>query len=380
MSERFSRQRGAGPAIETRAHLCLRARFARSRCAHCREVCPAGAVSLDEDTVSLLENCSGCEACLAACPAGVFKTPDLREASRRSRLRELVEADPDLIVSCEVAMPGGGDSALVLPCLAALAKEYLIAAFAWGAQHIEIRRGPCEKCAQAGAMLQYERSLQQARTLLACFDRATDAIQEVPFCRFGAGAASMPEPPTAKGLGRREFFGYFRERAAQAAAKARSERSTQSAAPRWIHGEDPLRAFLLEVLPALGASSRAQVPRQGFPVADLRVSPACIGCNVCETLCPTGAIRRDEQSENALSLMFTPARCTACGICAEACLPKAMTLLPSLDVQELLSGAEKLLIQVRAKACRICGLPFLGLPGDLCPRCLGVGKGRGRRV
>jgi ferredoxin len=376
MIHRFLNKLGRGPAIETRAHLCLRTRFARARCRRCQEVCPAGAVSLDGDAVALRESCSGCEACIAACPAGVFAAPVSREVSRRSRLRELVEADPKLLVTCAERAPAGSESALVLPCLGGLAKEYLIAAFAWGARHIEIQAGHCEACAQAAALSQYERSVHEARRLLACFDRPADGIEEVSSAESRMGEGSSSELPPAERLGRREFFSYFRKRAAQAAAEAPVEASTEEQEARWTHEEHPLRAFLLEVLPALGSPGQAHLPAAGFPVADLIVSPACIGCNVCETLCPTGAIRREVQSESALSLMFTPGRCTGCGICAQACLPKAIGFSEAVDVNELVSGAEKLLIDIKGKPCRICSRPFLGLPGDLCPRCLGKGRGQ----
>ncbi len=375
MIHRLLDKLGRGPAIETRPYLCLRVRFARSGCKRCQEVCPAGAVSLDGATVALRESCSGCEACIAACPAGVFAAPVFREQPRRNRLRQLVEADPRLVITCAAQAPGGSDSALVLPCLGGLAQEYLIAAFAWGARYVEIRRGCCESCAQAAALPQYERSLNDARRLLACFGIPTDAIEDLPSAASSMEAASPLESPTTEQLGRREFFSYFRKRAARAGAEARVEASPEGQEARWRQEEHPLRAFLLEVLPALGSPGQAHLPAAGFPVADLIVSPACIGCNVCETLCPTGAIRREVQSESELSLMFTPGRCTGCGICAQACLPKAIAFSEAVDVNELVSGTEKLLIDIRGKPCRVCSRPFLGLPGDLCPRCLGTGRG-----
>ncbi len=376
MTDRFTEKRGRGPAVETKAHLCLRARFARSRCRRCQEVCPAGAVSLDGDTVALRTSCTGCEACIAACPAGVFAAPLSQEVPRRARLRELLDADRKLTVMCAAVTPGS-DAALVLPCLGGLAREYLIAAFAWGARRIEIRRGHCEGCIQAASLAQFERSLSEARRLLACFGGAADAIEDVPAAVSSTEDPSPPETPAAERLGRREFFSYFRRRAAQLGVEARVETAADAPEARWAHDTHPLRAFLLEVLPALGKPQQSHLPAAGFPAAELTVSTACIGCNVCETLCPTGAIRRELHGESEVSLLFTAARCTGCAICAEACLPKAIALSKTVDLAAFVAGGEKRLARISGQACRVCSRPFLGLPGDLCPNCLGTRTGQG---
>jgi ech hydrogenase subunit F len=58
---------------------------------------------------------------------------------------------------------------------------------------------------------------------------------------------------------------------------------------------------------------------------------SCVLCGICDRRCPCGAITvsRDEKT-----LVLEPLRCTACGICVDACNKHSLRLTPeTLQVQ-----------------------------------------------
>lgn len=46
---------------------------------------------------------------------------------------------------------------------------------------------------------------------------------------------------------------------------------------------------------------------------------SCRECGICEAICPTGAISRQEKAENGFELTADPEKCIGCGFCAAAC-------------------------------------------------------------
>ena len=51
----------------------------------------------------------------------------------------------------------------------------------------------------------------------------------------------------------------------------------------------------------------------------------CTGCGICETCCPTGAIRLDPDSQQPH--FVEPLACSYCGICEEICPAGAVELV-----------------------------------------------------
>jgi len=64
----------------------------------------------------------------------------------------------------------------------------------------------------------------------------------------------------------------------------------------------------------------------------------CTGCNVCETVCPFGAIRKDETG----IALVNEALCKGCGICAARCPERAISMQLHTDAHILTNVADAL--------------------------------------
>jgi heterodisulfide reductase subunit A len=107
------------------------------------------------------------------------------------------------------------------------------------------------------------------------------------------------------------------------------------------HGPKPVSEIIAQ---AQAAAGKASIPlARGYvtvePIVALVDREACIGCSLCESLCPYAAIRmvRVEKKKKAETLA---ASCKGCGICASRC--------PSLAISQGCFTNEQILAQIRA--------------------------------
>ena len=124
-----------------------------------------------------------------------------------------------------------------------------------------------------------------------------------------------------------------------------------------------LRAIIEPARAALVSDSRARGS------ALVMIGPPCIGCTVCAQLCPTGAIGRRED-DDVVTLEVHDARCTACGVCVDACGPRAIHVERLIDPARYAVTNPRPLARVRLQSCAACGVSNPGPPGmRLCLVC-----------
>jgi len=353
--------------------LCSRYRCTKSACSACVDVCPvAGAVRFLEQGVEITDACVACGACASACPNGALR-PIEGDAELASRIRSRVRPGKAFRIACGRA---GGGADLVLPCLSRLTEALVLEPVRGGAERVELLDPGCSGCGLGKAAPQWQRVLAFSQALCESAGLGADRVARVG-APVGKPVESQGSSETVSS--RRALFRAMAEKwtangASESAAEPETGKTTPPESFREAvrqRRENPKRSELLEVLDAIPAAIPAPktVPAAGVPLADLEIGRQCVGCNVCETLCPTGALVHRE-ADGAYALDFEPALCTGCRVCEVACFYKAIRVRDAVDVAVLFERLKVTLVSAPRRTCKACREPFLDGSSDLCPLCL----------
>lgn len=359
------------PPVRIEDELCSRYRCTKSVCSACADVCPVpGAVRLLDQGVEITGACVACGACASACPNGAL-LPIEGDRELANRIRGRVKPAAAFRIACD---RGQGPADLVLPCLSRLTEALLLEPLRGGASRVELCDPGCAGCGLKKAAAQWENVLAFSRALCESAGLGADRIARVS---VPVGRPVETPAPSESAMSRRAIFGAIADRwtASATAAAARDAEAGQAPAvafrdivrkPR----ENPKRSDLLQLLGTLpGTTARSKtVAAAGVPLADLEIGRQCVGCNVCETLCPTGALQHRE-ADGSYALDFEPALCTGCRVCEVACFYKAIRVRETVDVSALFQRPKVTLVSAQRHTCPACQETFLDESSALCPLC-----------
>lgn len=350
--------------------LCSRFRSTKSECAACAVVCPApGAVRLGDGGAEINAACVACGACVSACPNGAIR---LLEDDERvaERIASKVQAGEVFRMACGRAQ---GRAEMVLPCLSRLTEALVLEPIRRGAQRVELCAPDCAGCGLKKAAPQWERTLDFSRALC---ESAGLGVARVSSVRVPVGDAEEIRLPARTPNSRRRLFGTIAERwkaSGDAPLVAETVEEAEAEPFREIvqrHSENSKRTALLRVLSALPGLkvTPKEVFTAGIPLAQLEVDHHCVGCSVCETLCPTGALTHREEG-GSYTLEFDATQCTGCRVCELACYHQALHLRETVDLSLLFERSRVPLISAKVAKCQGCGERILGAASNFCPAC-----------
>ncbi|MBI4741374.1 MAG: 4Fe-4S dicluster domain-containing protein [Betaproteobacteria bacterium] len=368
--------------VQVDSTLCSRYRSTKSPCAACAVVCPVpGAVRLAEEGAVIGNACLGCGACVSACPNGALRLLPDGDARFSARIRERVQPSAVFRMACVRA---DGEAELLVPCLSRLTEALVMEPLRGGASRVELRSPDCSACGLAKAAPQWRKVVEFTQALCATAGLAVDRVAGV---RTSVGKARESQPAAGAANPRRAMFRAVAERWEAIDVAQATSTATPPAPPEAFrqivqrHAENPKRIALLEVLSTLpGAQPRSHVlpnvlPVAAIPVAQLEADSRCVGCNVCETLCPVSALAHREEAGNYV-LELDAARCTGCRICEAVCYYQAIHVRATVDLAVLFDHSRIALVAAPKRTCRTCGESFLGESADRCPSCRQSGDRR----
>jgi len=331
-----------------KASICVHSRSQKPGCNQCVDVCSTDAIRGDGDHVAVEPHlCMGCGACTTVCPSGAltYAYPSVPEFGARVRTvlatyeraggRDaclLLHAAAGGEAIARLALRGPGLPARMIPLevhhVASTGIDVWLAALAHGASQV--------------AVLLVGDEAPQYREALARQMDIADAVAQAlgyqgrHFRIFDAGTggdlgAELAAWPAALGV-----------RAPATFALTADKRTTAALAIEHLLAHAPVPQVELPL------------PR-GAPFGTIIVDrDACTMCLACVGACPVGALQDHPESPQ---LRFIEAKCVQCGLCAETCPERAITLVPRLELSRA-AKEPRVLNEAAVFNCIACGKPL----------------------
>lgn len=343
--------------------LCINPRGRNILCRRCEKACRVDAIALSFDDVIVSESeCTGCGACVPACPAGVFRLPVFDP----ERFLASLDGCAEVHLHCSESRDEGGGT--VIPCHLLFDARLAAAAFAEGVRHFAFHGTTgCGHCPRGDARPHIERL---RRALDKWFG---DSAPDVTLTASGKANGGRTVRHDQIATDRRQFLRTAALRTAAGAAwlvplaqdTGRDDETTGS----WHIAELRKRPVVWR---------RALWRRLGrLPWGEGRVLPwhvrsfdeTCSGCMACAERCPTGALQGTATDE-ARSIDFDPSLCTNCTLCQRICPQNAVR--PHLARNVAAACAPRsTLMHMSLRNCRQCGAPVAAgsESGQICTMC-----------
>ncbi len=340
----------SGQALLVEEALCVNVRSRTESCQACADSCSVDALALTIDSVDVdSDRCTGCGACLPACPAGVLS---LSGFSPR-RFVEMLGRAEAVHLHCSASRDGGGG--VVIPCHKVLDARLIAAACANGTREFLLHGlDRCQACDKGDAVPAMEAAQQQLDDWFG--EEATPLLIAAEGDAGDAGERRHENQPQ---MSRRNFLRFAGVQALSSA--------TEWLVPEDEEEEDPLAGIYpvelgqqqAVVYQSLLAEHVADLPwaTRELPWRGRTLSESCSACLSCGQRCPSGALQAEEQKAGQ-GISFEPALCTDCGLCTHVCPMEAVEPHRLTEPAQVLAP-RSILVYRQTMDCGHCGHTFL---------------------
>jgi len=334
--------------IDYNADICAHSRSQKQGCNKCLDICPAGAITDAGDIVEIDSGiCGGCGSCNSVCPTGAINYQYPQRTDTISRLQALLanykEAggkNPVLLMHDEtfglemistLARYGDGLPANVIPhamhAITTLGHVELTSMIASGAAQLVIITNPNNEDELSGLTSEVELTNSILEGLGHNVDQRVQIICETDPDTTAEVLWSLPKVKPLKSDGFNAVG---------------SKRDISRIVFAKLHDHSKEKPDVI-TLP------------QDAPYGRLDINmDACTLGMACTSSCPTGAI---SDTPGEPKLRFTQSACVQCGLCANTCPEKALTLVPQLDFTPSAMQPETL-YEEEPFECISCGTAF----------------------
>lgn len=319
--------------------LCAHGRAQQAGCRNCLEVCASEAITTHGNSVALDPYlCQGCGSCTTVCPSGALSYQYPRVADLGLAIKAQLQA---------YRAAGGESPALLFH--AAEAGKKLLAGLARSGRALSPAFIPVETWSVDAVGLDL---------LLGAVALGAGRVAVL-----GAGSHDLAPLRQQAALGETilEALGYGGEHlrivdseSADWLAELAAWTPPTTVAPaefRLLADKRTSLEFIVDHLARYAPTPVDSIAlAAGAPFGTLAVADACTLCMACVGACPAGALKA---AADAPRLSFLERNCLQCGLCANTCPERAITLTPRLLVKD--RRQERLLKEAEIFCCTGCG-------------------------
>ncbi len=352
----------ASPKLRVHPERCMLVRNRNANCLHCAEVCPAEAITLNDEGICVHpERCVGCGTCASSCPTGCLEAASPTDEQLFDiTQRALALQGHAVAFACEQALgrnaPGeavgslhGAINVIGVTCLGRIDESLLVEAVARGAASLQLISGHCAACEHHRGGKLCDDVVQSATSLLASmgapvpFKRLTvDEVHLVPPTVSpritSVDDRESPEAPSGEPSFRHRTVPGARTALVPGASKDFTSIFPHVQADGTLpHFVPERRLRLFNSLKALGEAQEAEVATRLWGQVSLN-EELCRSCRMCTVFCPTGAIARFDAGDGAFGVEHRSALCMQCRMCETICPEQAITVSDIVNLDEFLSG------------------------------------------
>lgn len=333
---------------------CAAGKSGLQGCTLCEKACRHGAIIRKDDIITFDEiSCTGCGACASVCPLSLFRMEDdiygkmeyLLGGSLPANFKRTAKTRRILMFTCEHSIPlldKAGEQRLKYPAvlplfvpdLARVSETHILRAFDLGAEGV-IMLG-CDECMHHVS--------EDACGLAGSYGLAVRILEEF---KLGDRISVIRNDNDVK-----SFTGYvrsFNERIAPIPSGKHKPVKLLNASNRRI---------LLELIASLAAKTgitpTSVIEDTTAPFAEISIGASCTVCEACTSMCPAGALIRDNGS-----IASVYGNCIACGLCEKACPEKALKMQRVLDMERLRNAVPTTLFKSELQVCASCNKPYM---------------------
>ena len=231
-------------------------------------------------------------------------------------------------------------------CLGRVEESLLVGLVADGASSVRLVHGSCGECPRNAACETYPLVAETANLLLETWDAPVrvELSEKLPASvRLERPLGAEVSPALAYDEGKRQMFSQLGAAAGEAVASGLAEGDGAGAAEEPESGARQAARFmkvmtdgtlphflpdrrerLLDALAVLGDPADVALDTRLWGRVTIDVD-ACKSCYMCATFCPTGAIRKFADGEDA-GVEHIPGDCVKCRCCTDVCPTDALAL------------------------------------------------------
>lgn len=336
---------------------CMRYLNKHSGCTICLDTCPAGAITLeDPDEIITVDGflCTGCGICVNTCPNPVFSLEDMDAGTIANGL----EGRDRAIISCHRSTCD-----IQIPCLGFVSEALLLHIISQGTG-LELNISACRQCENKTAYDIILGHVSAANSVLQGMGKGERVIVK----------EDGPVLEPAQSSFTRKFMSRFSGADKDAVAvKDTGTWKNSDAVGNTDTVNDPVmmktrQSMFIDALRRMDPAPGINLDTGKVPLGSIHVLQSCTGCGMCAPLCPVDALSIPKNDDFILE--FRPDLCTGCGLCGGICPGGSISLDEKIDLDEVLKGEPKDLINIPRARCGECGEYYVRSGDcDLCGSC-----------